>query len=67
MSTVTYDAVPAEAAARPAEAPVRKSLFARAFNALIDAQMRRAEDEVARYRHLAPGGFSWVPRDPKAN
>jgi len=59
MSVVTYDAVPGEAAApamaAPAmAAPVRKGIFARLLDALIEAQTRRAEIEVARYRRIMP-------------
>jgi hypothetical protein len=32
----------------------RKNLFARLFDALIEARMRRAMREIAMYRHLIP-------------
>jgi hypothetical protein len=49
MSTLTYadrDMVAAEAAEAK---PARKSFWARAYQAILDSQQRRAEREIARY------------------
>jgi hypothetical protein len=48
MSTLTY--ANHELAHAPAvEAPLRKPIWRRLFNALMEAQQRRAEREIARY------------------
>jgi hypothetical protein len=38
-----------------------KGFFARAFDAIADAQLKRAEREVAMYRHLLPRDFKFDP------
>ena len=43
--------VPAKVAAS------KRSLFARAWNAFVEARMRQAEREIAMHRHLLPGQF----------
>lgn len=52
MSTATYDSVPAEAPVR--RVADRRRFFARALDALIQAQMRRAQQEVARHQRIMP-------------
>ena len=55
MATITYGtAIPVAAA--PAQ-PARKSLWTRFIDALIEARMRKAEEEIRRYRHLLPDEF----------
>ncbi len=52
MTNVTYDtAVPV------VHVPERKGLFARIFDALVEARMEQAHREIARYVHLVPGGL----------
>jgi hypothetical protein len=49
MSTLTYANRGASAAA-PADArPARRPIWRRMYNALVEAQQRRAEREIARY------------------
>jgi hypothetical protein len=59
MVAVTFGgsriAAPAVADTRPARK--RKGFFARAFDAICDAQMKRAERELALHRHLLPHDF----------
>ena len=51
MVAVTYGSAPVTAASRP-KAPKRKGFFARFWDALIEARMRRAYREIALYQHL---------------
>jgi len=39
-----------------------KSIFARVFDAISTSQMKRAEREIARYRHLLPPDFKVTRR-----
>ena len=58
MVAVTYGTAGAAAAAvivKPAHQG--KSFFARVYDAITRSQMKRAERELARYRHLLPQGF----------
>lgn len=48
MSTLTYSGSDLAAEAAKAK-PVRKSIFARAYDAMVASQHRRAEQEIARY------------------
>jgi len=52
MTHITYDA-----AAPAVHVPERKSLFARIFDALVEARMQQAHREIARHIHLVPGGL----------
>ena len=38
-----------------------KGFFERVFDAIADAQMKRAERELALHRHLLPRGFTLDP------
>jgi hypothetical protein len=49
MSTLTYANHELAHAAPAVEAPLRKPIWRRLFNALMEAQQRRAEREIARY------------------
>lgn len=59
MSIVTYDSVSSAAAARgsvPREINVAarsepKGFWARVFDRMVEARMRRAEEELRRYHH----------------
>lgn len=57
MTAITYGATsatistPAAAPAAPAKA---KSFWARAYDAFVEAQMRRAMREIKMYQHLLP-------------
>jgi hypothetical protein len=47
-----------------------KGFFARVFDAITESQMRRAERELARHRHLLPHDFEltrdlWTPNGDK--
>ncbi|HEY0223552.1 MAG TPA: hypothetical protein VGC38_03480 [Pseudolabrys sp.] len=59
MVAVTFGgarvAAPAVAGSKPVKK--RKGFFARMFDAICDAQMKRAEREFARHRHLLPADF----------
>ena len=56
MTNVTYDAaVPAVHV--PEHKNERKGLFARMFDAMVEARMEQAHREIARYVHLVPGGL----------
>jgi hypothetical protein len=50
MSTITYGAPVVTRAQQPA----RKKWLARLLDAIVATQMRRAEREVRRHRHLLP-------------
>lgn len=55
---------------RVAPALRRKSFLARVYEAVTVAQMKRAERELARYRHLLPPDFElqrdlWTGREEK--
>jgi hypothetical protein len=50
MTTATLPLSTGLSATRPA----RKSLLRRAYDALIEARMRRATREIAMHRHLLP-------------
>ena len=48
----------------------RKGFFVRMFDAIAESQMKRAERELATYRHLLPQDFkvdpmNWSGRDGK--
>lgn len=64
MTAITVGAVTANVpvkASVPAKAAVAKpSLFARVWNAFVEARMRQAEREIALHRHLLPGQFEMV-------
>jgi hypothetical protein len=69
MSTATlrYSGPLAEAtsspkAAAPAAAASRKGLFARFYDALIEARMRQAMRELALHRHLMPEDSATIDR-----
>ena len=49
MVAVTYGVAPAAESNSPSK---RKSFFKVLFDAIADAQMKRAERELARYRYL---------------
>jgi hypothetical protein len=49
MSTLTYTNGDIAAAGAAEAKPVRRSILARIYNAIIEAQTRRAEREIARY------------------
>ena len=58
MVAVTYGVarVPASPGAAAANAAsVGRSAFARFFNAMLEARLRAAEREIARYSHLLDG------------
>jgi high-affinity K+ transport system ATPase subunit B len=59
MVAITYGgarvAAPAVAGTKPAKKG--KSFLARMFDAVADAQMKRAERELALHRHLLPHDF----------
>jgi hypothetical protein len=61
MVAVTFGgarvATPALAGTRPAKKG--KSYLARVYDAICDAQMRRAERELALHRHMLPPGFTF--------
>jgi hypothetical protein len=61
MVAVTFSAA---RVANPASTPAdtkggkkAKSLFSRVFDAIAESQMKRAQRELARYRHLLPYSF----------
>ena len=55
MAAITYgSAIPAAA---PLAKSTRKSLWTRFVNAVIESRMRKAEEEIRRYRHLMPDDF----------
>jgi hypothetical protein len=71
MATATLRVVPdvlpaAVAGARAASsAPARKGAFARIFDRLIEARVRKAEAEIRRYhRHLLPDELDRRLGDP---
>ena len=49
MSTLTYANQDLASAAPAVEQPLRKPLWRRLFDALMESQQRRAEREIARY------------------
>jgi hypothetical protein len=58
MVAVTYGVARVAAPAAETNAGAkRKSLFTRVVDALAVSQMRRAEREIARHRHLLPHDF----------
>jgi hypothetical protein len=63
MVAVTFGgarvATPAVAGSKPAKKG--KGFFVRVFDAIADSQMKRAEREMAMYRHLLPRGFKYDP------
>ncbi len=72
MVAVTYGvarvAAPAVAGAKTGK--TSKGFFARVFDAIADSQMKRAEREIARYRHLLPHDYElnrdlWSPSGDK--
>jgi hypothetical protein len=53
MTAITYGAN--SVATAPAAAPAKtKGFFARAYDAFVEAQMRRAMREIKLYQHLLP-------------
>jgi hypothetical protein len=61
----------AAADAGPVPAVSRKSFLTRVYEAFTVAQMKRAERELARYRHLLPPDFKlqrdlWTGREDKS-
>jgi hypothetical protein len=67
MSTATlrYSGPLAEATSSttaPAAAASRKGLFARFYDALIEARMRQAMRELALHRHLMPEDSATIDR-----
>jgi hypothetical protein len=71
MVAATFDAGRlATAEAGAVASPLRKSVFARMFDAITRSQMMRAEREISRYRHLLPPDFKlhrdlWSGREEK--
>jgi hypothetical protein len=65
MVAVTFGvarvAAPATAEAKTTGTKAR-SIFARVFDAITASQMKRAEREIARYRHLLPPDFKLTRR-----
>lgn len=63
MVAVTFGgarvAAPAAVDTKPGKK--HKGFFARAFDAIADSQMKRAERELALYRHLLPRDFNFDP------
>jgi len=59
MVAVTYGVarVADHAAAETKPGKTRKNIFVRVFDAIADSQMKRAERDLARYRHLLPPNF----------
>jgi len=59
MVAVTFGVarVAAPAAAETEAGKTRKNLFVRVFDAIATSQMKRAERDLARYRHLLPHDF----------
>ncbi|NWG23606.1 MAG: hypothetical protein HXY30_04165 [Pseudorhodoplanes sp.] len=52
MTAITYGTN--SVATAPAAAPKTKGFFARAYDAFVEAQMRRAMREIKLYQHLLP-------------
>jgi hypothetical protein len=69
MVAVTYGSSRgATAAVDTKSGEKRKGFFSRMFKAIADSQMKRAERELAMYRHLLPQDFkvdpmNWSGRD----
>jgi hypothetical protein len=63
MVAVTYGGArtAAPAAVKAKTGKKGKNFLARVFDAIADAQMKRAEREVAMYRHLLPRDFKFDP------
>ncbi len=57
MSTMTYESAPATVATATPVAAKGKGIFARLLDALIEARMRRAREEIVRHAHLLPREF----------
>lgn len=59
MVAVTFGVarVAAPAAAETKAGKTRKNIFVRVFDAIAASQLKRAERELARYRHLLPHDF----------
>ena len=57
MVAATYGGVRVADVAGTKTAKKGKGFFARLFDAIADAQMKRAEREIALHRHLLPDGF----------
>jgi hypothetical protein len=55
MSTLTYTNQDLAHAAPAVGTPLRKPFWRRLFNALMEAQQRRAEHEIARYLAIRGG------------
>ncbi|MGE3145098.1 MAG: hypothetical protein AB7K35_05890 [Pseudorhodoplanes sp.] len=63
MTAITYGATGATistAAAAPAAPAVRKGFWARAYEAFVEAQMRRAMREIKLHQHLLPADLEIV-------
>jgi hypothetical protein len=56
MATITYGTAIGTSESEPA----RMSLWKRFMAALIEARMRKAEEEIRRYRHLLPQELEWA-------
>ena len=61
MVAVTFGGARAAAPADTKTAAKGKGFFARFFDAIADAQMKRAERELALHRHLLPRDFTFDP------
>jgi hypothetical protein len=67
MSTVTYENAPATVVTATPVAAQGKGIFRRLLDALIEARMRRARDEIARHAHLLPREFDLATFGMNAN
>jgi hypothetical protein len=56
MTTITYGTEIGASESRPA----RKSLWKCFVAAVIEERMRKAEEEIRRYRHLLPQELEWA-------
>jgi hypothetical protein len=56
MTAITYGTAIGTCESKPA----RKSLWKRFVTALIESRMRKAEEEIRRYRHLLPQELEWA-------
>jgi hypothetical protein len=54
MVAVTYGTRPVSAAPVTDATPAKKGFFARLLDAMEASQLKRAERDLARYRHLLP-------------
>jgi hypothetical protein len=56
MTTITYGAELAGCEVKP----VRSNWFKRILAAIYESRMRKAEEEIRRYRHLLPQELEWA-------